>query len=91
MLLVGPTEVVDDEMLAFLRGRVRNAIDAYCVPIDRLWAGWADLDAMFLFAPPPERLAGVPTVKGLREWLTAATRLSELEYPMSPEQGTGTP
>jgi hypothetical protein len=85
MLLVGPGEVVSDEMLRFLRGKVAGRIDAFCVPIDRLWPGWSDLDAMYLFAPPPERLAGVPTVKGLREWLTAAMRLSEQEHPATPE------
>jgi len=76
LLLIGPGEVVDDELLASLRRMTQNSVDTFCVPIDKLWPGWSDLDAVYLFAPPPERLDGVPTIKGFRDWLVAAERLA---------------
>lgn len=76
MLLIGPGEVVGDDLLAAMRRLTTNSVDTFCVPIDKLWPGWSDLDAVYLFAPPPERLDGVPTIKGFREWLVAAERLT---------------
>ncbi len=85
ILLLGPDEALagaeEANIVTLLREKTKNQYDVFLVRINKLWPGWDEMRTIYIFSPPGERYAGTPTIKGLREWLTAAVKLPESEAP----------
>lgn len=101
LLLLGPEDALagrspqsddlDPSVLPMIRETIHWQPDVFCVPIEELWADWGDVAPIRLSNPPGERLDGTPTIRGLREWLIAAQRLSDSGREASPPASTARP
>jgi hypothetical protein len=73
LLLLGPPEALQSgqgrELLALLKGKTKDHYDTFFLEIEKLQPDFSSLAPIFVFNLPGERMAGVPTLRGLREHL----------------------
>lgn len=77
MLLMGPAVAVDgnwgqDDLVGYVYSRVKNRPDHFLVPLNKLWTDITnehEIRQVVIHSPPPDRLAGTPSIDGLRNYL----------------------